>query len=97
MVVLRASLSEARAANMAVVVVPMLLPRVRGYILSMLITPSPTRGVRVEVNTLLLCSRKVKITPIIMNKYLETRRRKKKLISVFGTCSFANPYHTIKD
>ena len=58
---------------MAVVVVPMLLPRVRGYILSILITPSPTRGVRVEVNTLLLWRRNVNTTPIPMNKYLRKR------------------------
>ena len=55
---------------MAVVVVPMLLPRVRGYILSILITPSPTSGVSVEVKTLLLCRRNVNTTPITMNTYL---------------------------
>ena len=67
----RDSGSLAMAASMEVVVVPMLLPRVRGYIRSRLITPMPTRGVRVEVNTLELCSRKVRIVPTTRNMYLK--------------------------
>ena len=63
--------SPAKAANMAVAVVPILLPKVNGNIRSRLITPIPTNGVRVEVNTLLLCTNIVIPTPIPINKYLK--------------------------
>ena len=42
-------LSDTRADMMAVKVVPMLAPRVRGYICSSWMIPMPTRGVSVEV------------------------------------------------
>lgn len=44
----------ARAAKSPVAVVPMFDPNVRGYILSNVMTPTPTRGVIAEVNTELL-------------------------------------------
>ena len=43
------SASAANAANIPVVVVPIFAPKVRGYILSILIIPTPTKGVNVEV------------------------------------------------
>ena len=59
----------ARAARMPVVVVPMFEPRVRGYILSILITPTPTSGVILEVNTELLCTTIVSPQPTRMARY----------------------------
>lgn len=47
----RASGEAANAARRAVVVVPMLDPRVSGYTRSIEMTPMPTSGVRVEVKT----------------------------------------------
>ena len=61
----------ARDASRAVQVVPMLLPKVRGNILSSEITPIPTRGVNAEVNTLLLCTSIVIPIPTTMNRYLK--------------------------
>ena len=49
-----------------VAVVPMLEPRVRGYILSNDITPTPTSGVIAEVKIELLCTTKVIAAPIRM-------------------------------
>lgn len=59
------SLGLAMAANIAVVVVPILDPRDRGYALSMLITPIPEIRNRMQMLTpnwqaLLVCSRVVK-------------------------------------
>jgi len=42
---------EARAAKSDVVVVPILDPRVKGYTHSIETTPTPTKGVRVDVKT----------------------------------------------
>ena len=55
--------SAERAAKMAVVVVPRFEPRVKGYILSTVMTPRPTRGVRVEVKIEEDCRRKVNSAP----------------------------------
>ena len=54
---------------MAVVVVPMLAPRVKGYIRSIVITPIPTNGVRADVKTELDCTRIVIPVPIKMAIY----------------------------
>lgn len=59
----------AKAASTEVIVVPMFDPRVKGYILSTLISPSPTSGVRVEVNTDELCTNTVRIAPIKIATY----------------------------
>lgn len=56
----------AKAAKMAVVVVPILAPSVSGYILSMATTPMPTSGVRADVNTELDCTKIVRPVPIRM-------------------------------
>ena len=50
-------------ARMAVKVVPMLAPRVRGSICSTVITPRPTRGVKVEVVTEEDCTAMVRAVP----------------------------------
>ena len=51
------------AAMIPVMVVPMFDPKVNGYIRSMVTTPRPTSGVRVDVNMELLCTKMVKIHP----------------------------------
>jgi hypothetical protein len=48
---MKGPMDAAKAASTDVIVVPMFDPKVKGYILSTLINPSPTSGVRVEVNT----------------------------------------------
>mmetsp|Transcript_12271 Transcript_12271/g.17255 ORF Transcript_12271/g.17255 Transcript_12271/m.17255 type:complete len:251 (+) Transcript_12271:226-978(+) len=62
-------LSETRAAMTAVKVVPMLAPRVRGYICSSWMTPMPTRGVRVEVVMDEDWTRMVMPVPMTMARY----------------------------
>lgn len=57
------SASCASADKIPVIVVPILEPRVRGYIRSSSITPMPTSGVKVEVKIELLCTRMVKPAP----------------------------------
>lgn len=63
------SASWASDASMAVKVVPMLEPSVRGYILSIVMTPTPTRGVRADVNMLDDWTRMVNNAPISMARY----------------------------
>jgi hypothetical protein len=48
-------LSAVKDARMAVMVVPMLAPRVSGYMRSMCTTPTPTRGVNADVKMDELC------------------------------------------
>jgi hypothetical protein len=43
--------SAARAARRLVVVVPIFEPRVKGYTRSIVINPTPTRGVKADVKT----------------------------------------------
>ena len=57
---------DARAARMAVKVVPMLAPSVSGYMRSRCRIPTPTSGVRADVKTELLCTNIVKPAPINM-------------------------------
>lgn len=61
--------SVAKAARIEVVVVPMLAPRVIGYILSRPITPTPTKGVRADVKIELDCTRKVNPVPTRIATY----------------------------
>lgn len=56
--------SDAIAARIAVHVVPIFEPRVSGYILSSVITPTPTRGVSAEVKMLDDCTSIVMRAPI---------------------------------
>ena len=50
-------------------VVPILAPRVRGYILSIVTTPTPTNGVSADVKMLEEFSNMVNIAPINMAAY----------------------------
>jgi len=59
----------ASAARRPVPVVPMLEPRVSGYMRSILIMPIPTSGVRAEVKTELLCTSTVMRAPASMATY----------------------------
>lgn len=59
----------AMAASRPVAVVPMLEPRVNGYIRSRVMTPTPTSGVRAEVKTELLWTKKVMPAPTRMAAY----------------------------
>lgn len=62
-------MSVASAASIPVVVVPMLEPIDKGYIRSMLTTPMPTKGVKVEVKMELDWSNIVNPIPIKMAMY----------------------------
>jgi hypothetical protein len=55
---------DAKLANIPVAVVPIFDPKVNGYILSMLSTPIPTNGVRVDVKMELDWTRTVRPAPI---------------------------------
>ena len=63
-------LAEPKAANIPVIVVPMLEPNVRGKTLSNETRPRPTKGTSVEVNTELLWTMIVKKHPTFHN-YLQ--------------------------
>ena len=63
-----------------------MLPRVRGNILSTLITPIPTRGVSVEVKTLELWTRIVIPTPTSIKMYL----REKYFLIIYSNLSGFN-------
>lgn len=62
----RCILLLAKAASIPVTVVPMLEPRVSGYIRSRVITLRPTSGVSADVNTELDCTRIVRQAPTII-------------------------------
>ena len=49
--------------------VPILAPNVSGYILSRVITPTPTKGVKAEVNILDDCTIIVHTAPISIARY----------------------------
>lgn len=59
----------ARAAIRPVAVVPMLAPRVSGYIRSRDMIPIPTRGVIADVKMELLWTKKVQIAPVMIARY----------------------------
>jgi hypothetical protein len=59
--------SATKAARIEVIVVPILAPRVRGYICSTLIRPTPTIGVKTLVVTLELCTAMVIPHPIAID------------------------------
>jgi hypothetical protein len=61
--------SEAIAANRPVPVVPILEPKVKGYMRSKETTPSPTSGVSAEVKTELDCIKNVTPAPMAMAAY----------------------------
>lgn len=63
------SFDDASAANRPVAVVPMLEPKVSGYMRSSLISPMPTIGVNVDVKMELLWTRIVKPAPTRRDRY----------------------------
>lgn len=59
------------AAKIPVIVVPILLPSIKGKTLSSETAPRPTNGVNNEVKTELLCIKSVKTAPIFSFKSIQ--------------------------